>query len=285
MLNNSIYDKAKTYHLTKEELDFILDYSKKLNLDPQRVLVNKELFQKIVDRYKKESPKVDEFMLQSIKKKLDFINPFEDIFTTTRDFPIYTEGRFYIDSHIFSPIRLEKSGEEHQLWEVKSHKNMDKLKKGIEGFIVVDDNFGRSYRFDSKIVEEFDYGHKVVKIPHSGSITLLQQRKHPRVFTDFEGFVQKIEGAKKGPLYKCKICNISVGGLKIHMDGSRQYYERFDKVKVQFKLDGENIEAKAQIRYASKENYYGLMFEELDFHSKKVIERYVSRHLKAGQTR
>jgi len=274
---SEIHNKAKTYHLSTEELSFILEYAKKLSIDPQRVLVNKSLFNKLVDEHKKESFKPKEQMIENIRQKLGFINPIEAVFRTSKDFPVGTNAKFYFDNYGFAPIKLEKNQPDYILWEVVSHRNMDRLVKGLEGMVVIDDRYGRSYKFPSKILDELKQNVTLIRTPHSDSLELLQNRKFPRVAIDIPGYIQKLEGEKA--LYKALLCNISVGGLKIFIESDKTLFQRGEKLLVKFEIEGHKVETPVKVVYAGNMNYYGLMFEDLDFQSRRAIEKYISKNL------
>jgi c-di-GMP-binding flagellar brake protein YcgR len=272
-----IYSKAKIYHLTAEELDFILEYAKKLSIDPERVLVNKSLFNKLVETYKKESLKPNEKMIETIRQKLGFINPIEATFNSSKDFPAGINAKFYFDKYAFAPIKLEKNQPDYMLWQVISHRNMDKLIKGVEGTVIIDDRYGRSYKFPSKILDELKQNVTLVRTPHADKLELLQNRKYPRVAIDIPGYVQKLEGDKA--LYKALLCNISVGGLKIFIESDKTLFQRGEKLLVKFEIEGRKIETPVKVVYSGNMNYYGLMFEDLDFQSRRAIEKYISKNL------
>ncbi len=277
MPHDNIHNKAKIYHLNSDELEFIVKYAKELSIDPDRAFVNKALFNKLVEEYKKESIKPDEHMIENIRQKLGFINPIDTTFQTSKDFSIKTSAKFYFDKYGFAPIKLEKNQPDYMLWEVISHRNMDQLKPGVEGTIVIDDRYGRSYKFPSKILDELKQNVTLVRTPHSNTLELLQNRKYPRVAIDLPGYIQKLQGDKA--LYKALLCNISVGGLKIFIESDKSLFQRGDRLLVKFDLEGQKIETKVKVVYSGNMNYYGLMFEQLDFQSKRAIEKYISKNL------
>ncbi len=273
-----LHKKAKLYHLTKEELDFIDRYAKKIEVDPQRILVNKSLFNKIVELYNKEAFDPNRSFIDMIKQKLGFTNPLETMLRTTKEIAPATRAKFYVDNYTFAPIKLEKNKPDYLLWEVLSHRNMDLFNKGAEGFIVIDDKFGRSFKFASKILDTMKQNITSIRTPHSDNLILLQNRKYPRVAVDTEGYVQKISN-EKTPLYKGLICNVSVGGVKLYIESSQTLFFKGDRLNVRFTLDGRKIEAIAKVVYSGNMSYYGLMFEEIDFQSKRTIETYISKNL------
>lgn len=276
MTLSDLYNKAKIYHLATDELDFIVSYAKKLSIDPERIFVNKSLFNKVIDEYKKDALKPNDQMIENIRQKLGFINPFEATFRTSKDFPPQTNAKLYFDKYAFAPIKLEKNQPDYMLWEVISHRNMDRLTAGIEATIIIDDRYGRSYKFPSKILDELKQNVTLIRTPHSDNLELLQNRKYPRVAIDIVGYIQKI-GEKA--LYKALLCNISIGGLKIFIESDHTLFQRGDKLTVKFELEGQKIETKVKVVYSGNMNYYGLMFEDLNFQSRRAIEKYISKNL------
>ena len=277
MTTSEIYKKAKIYKLSRDELDFIIAFSTKLGFDPNRALVNKALFNRLVETYKKESFKPNEKMIESIKNKLSFTSPLDTLFRSSRDFPVGVRAKFYFDKYAYAPIALEKNQPDYQLWQVISHRNMDRVKKSVEGFVVIDDKYGRSYKYPTKILDELR--HKditLVRTLHSDDIELLQNRKYPRVAMDNEVFIKKED--RKG-LFKGIICNLSIGGAKLFIESSEQLFDKNDRISLRFDLDARQIEAEAKVVYAGNMNYYGVMFEDLDFQSLRTIENYIERNL------
>lgn len=267
---------AKIRDLNPQEIRFIQEYAQKLDLDPIRVLVNKDFFEKILDQYKKEKIILDRSMISSIQEKLDFVSKLAIQIQNTKDIQEGQKAKLHVDNYTYIHIQLIQQHDTYSLWKVLSHA-IDDIKKGDSVTIIFEERFLIAYRFETSIMDILTVGNeKIIKIPHSSNVKVLAKRKFPRVEVNLEGFVKKTGKLRDNPFYKCQICNISEGGAKICLP-SAPFREK-DRVILRFKLNYENLETESdietEITYYGKESY-GLKFVNLDGHTKFVIRKFV----------
>ena len=267
---------AKIRDLNPQEIRFIQEYAQKLDLDPVRALVNRDFFEKIVDRYKKEKIILDRSMISSIREKLDFVSKFATQIQNTKDIHEGQKAKLHVDNHTYLPIQLIQQHDTYSLWKVLSHTS-DGIKKGDSVSIIFEELFLIAYRFETSIMDILTVGNeKIIKIPHSSNLEVLAKRKHPRVEVDLKGIVRKSGKLRDNPFYECQICNISEGGAKICLPNAP--FKEKDRVILRFKLNFENLETESdvetEVTYDGKESY-GLKFVNLDDHTKFVIHKFV----------
>lgn len=267
---------AKIRDLNPQEIHFIQEYAQKLNLDPVRVLVNRDFFEKIVDRYKKEKIILDRSMINSIREKLDFVSKLATQIQNTKDIYEGQKAKLHIDNHAYLHIQLIRQHDTYSLWKVQSH-TIDDIKKGDSVTIIFEERFLIAYKFETSIMDILTVGNeKIIKIPHSSNLIVLAKRRYPRVEVDLEGIVRKAGKLRDNPFYKCQICNISEGGAKICLPSAS--FKEKDRVILRFKLNYENLETESdvetEVTYDGKDSY-GLKFVNLDEHTKFVIRKYV----------
>ncbi len=276
------YRAAKIRGLNAKESNFIYDYAQKLHLDPNRVLVNKEFFNKIVEEYKTENAKPNEEFITTIKEKLDFVSSLARQIYSTKDIPKNQRAKFYFSQHDYVPITLTTKYDDYGLWKLELHGKMDMVRPGMSGFVVFEEKHLIAYRFDITIEDILSFhNEKFLKIPHSDNLVVLAKRKYPRVDVDIQGVVKRKGKLRDNPYYKCKICNISEGGAKICLEDD--IFHQGEELELKFKLNMEDIEAEskviAKITYEGP-GQYGLQFVNIDPHMKFVIGKYVNMHLK-----
>ncbi len=264
---------AKIRGLNSEETNFILESAYTLDLDPIRVLVNKEFFQNI----ERHAPIGKKSLVRNIKEKLNFLSTLANRLQSTYDIKEGQRAKFVIDTFINIPIRLHKIEENYLLWEALPHRDTTRIQEGEKGDIIFEERFLIAYRFTTQIAQTFKYKNELLfKIPHSSNLQLLAKRKYPRVDVDIEGVVRKVGKLRSNPFYKCQICNISEGGVKICLPSAP--FKEKDRLILRFKINYENIETESnvesEITYNGKESY-GLKFIELDDHTRFIIRKYV----------
>ena len=281
-LLSEYHQAAKIRGLNAKESNFIYEYAQKLHLDPNRVLVNKDFFETVVDAYKKETAKPDETFINEIKEKLNFISILARRIYSTKDILEKQKAKFYFDRHHYVPIQLESKYEDYALWKIELHANMDRVRPGMQGFVIFEEKHLVAYKFETTIEDVLTFHReKFLKIPHSDNLVVLAKRQYPRIDVDIEGLVKRKGKLRDNPYYKCKICNISEGGVKICV--GEDLFKAGEILEVKFKLNLEDIEAesevKAKITYEGP-GQYGLKFLDIDPHMKFVIGKYVNMHLK-----
>ncbi|NPA56716.1 MAG: PilZ domain-containing protein [Epsilonproteobacteria bacterium] len=278
---SQLYTKARAFQLTCEELEFIIFYSKKLGIETERVLVNKELFQRLVQSYMEGSLKPDEQMVEGLRYKLGFVNPVEATFRSTSDLHRGLRALFSLDRDRSSPIELERNRPDYLLWRVLSHRNMDLLREGVEGTIFLEDRYKREYRFRTRILNELRQNLILIRTPHAQEIELLQSRRYPRVAVGGEASVRLLGREGREEAVRYRLCNISKGGLKLcALDSVGEgLLSHHDRLVVEFGIDGTPVKGVAKVVYSGPDGYYGVMFEELDARSLRAIEGYIARRL------
>ncbi len=272
---------AKIYHLNRDEINLLSKYSEQLHIEPTRVLVNRQLFEKIIEAYKRDVPKIDAKFLHTLKEKLNFTSTLAARIENSKDIKEGQKAKFYFDRFTFAPITLQDNQENYLLWKAGLHRNATLLEEKREGTIIFEERYLIAYQFATTISEIYKYADELfIKTPHSNSIKLLAKRRYPRVEVDIEGVVRKSGKLRDNPFYKCRICNISEGGAKICIDNA-PFKER-DRLILGFKLGYEPIDTEsaieAEITYDGKESY-GLKFLNLSEHARYIISKFVASQI------
>ena len=281
-LVSEFYNAAKIRNLSPEEAKAILHLAEELGIDPTRVLVNKTLFDQIENAAKKK-PGYDEQFFNTIKDKLELESHVTQPVNSTKELKKGQKAKFYFEDKKYVPITLYKNFDDYGLWKVGLHRDMNRLKPGVDGTIIFEQRALIAYKFPAQITENIRYDDEtLIKIPHTSNLTVLARRKYPRVETDFDGLVRRVGPLRDNPFYRCTICNISEGGVKICLDS--RIFNIKEKVIVRFKLGYEDIEVEssveAEITYDG-EGEYGLKFLSLDDKSRFLIRKYVNSHLQS----
>ncbi|BCD67729.1 PilZ domain-containing protein [Nitratiruptor sp. YY09-18] len=282
MTIEDFYKNAKIHDLTAQEITFLYDYAQQCDLDPSRVLVNKDFFNQVVQKYREIAPKFDSAMISSIEDKLGFTSGITQRIYSTKEIREQQKAKFYFDRFSYNPITLIKNYDDYGLWQIDLHANMDRFKNGMQGFVIFEIRHLIAYKFNTVVEDVLKYfENKFLQIPHSQNIEVLAKRKYPRIEVDIDGLVKKVGRLRDYPYYKCKICNISEGGVKICVD--EDAFKQGDQLEVKFKLTYEGIEAeaivKAHITYDGP-GQYGLQFTNIDSHTHFVIAKYIQTNLK-----
>lgn len=268
---------AKIRDLNSEEMIFIQEYAQKLGLDPSRVLVNKDFFQII----EKHTPLSKRALLHSIKEKLNFLSPLATRLETTHDIKEGQKAKFLLDKTRAIPIELHKMEEKYLLWEALPHRDRVLLQEGQKGSIIIEERFLVAYKFETQILQIFRYENETLfKTPHSSNLVILAKRRFPRVEVDLEGVVRRAGKLRDNPFYKCKICNISEGGVKICLPTAP--FKEKERVILRFKLNYENIETESSIETEitySDHTSYGLKFINLNEHTRFIIRKFVESQM------
>ncbi|SMC09994.1 PilZ domain-containing protein [Nitratiruptor tergarcus] len=283
MQSTDFFNTAKIYHLNAEEINFLIHYSEKLRLDPLRALVNRQIFEKIIEAYKKDitTITINKKLINSLKKKLNFTSSLANTIYSTKDIQKDQKAKFYFDRFQFVPLQLQDNQKNYLLWKALLHRNVNLLKENISGEIIFEERYLIAYKFTTTITEIYKYADEIfVKTPHSDNIIVLAKRRYPRVEVDLEGFVRKSGKLRDNPFYKCRICNISEGGAKICLQNAP--FKENEKLILRFKLAFEDIDTEsiveAEITYDGMESY-GLKFVGMDEYSRHVVRKFVTSQI------
>jgi len=278
---DEFYKAAKIRKLNAQEMQLIHDYAEQLHLDPIRVLVNKDLFDRVIEHYKAQTPRYDSSLITSLQEKLAFVSIIARRLHSTKDISENQKAKFYFDKFSYNPITLVKHYDTYNLWRIDLHRNMDMFRRGIRGYVIFEERNLIAYKFEATIEDILRYHEeKFLKIPHTDQLIVLAKRQYPRIEVDLDGLVKRVGKLRENPYYKCKICNISEGGVRICV--GEDIFKEGEELEVKFKLSYEDIEAqalvKAKITYEGP-GQYGLQFLSIDDHARFVIARYVQAHL------
>ncbi|MRI83946.1 MAG: hypothetical protein C6I00_05940 [Nitratiruptor sp.] len=275
---SQLHTKAKAFDLSQEELQFIIHYAQKVGIDPERVLVNKELFENLVAEYERESLRPDQRFVEILRQKLGFASPLGATFQSTRgSLPPGTMAKFIFADGSFAPIKLEKNKPDYLLWEVISHRNMDRLKKGEEGHILIEDRYGRSYRFPSRILDELRQNVTLIRTPHAEELELLKDRSHPRIAVEGVGWLQRlVEGRREGERYPARLKSLSNSGITVVVENGGNLFGRYERLWIEFEVGGQQVRGVVKVVLGGSDGKYLLLFENFDPRSMRVIERFIA---------
>ncbi len=280
MPTTEFFQAAKIRNLSAQEARAILHYAQELDIDPLRALVNKELFLKIEEAAKRV-PNFDEQLFESIKEKLEFTFNIAQPVYSTKELRKGQKAKFFFEDKKFVPIKLQTNFDEYGLWKVELHRDMQQLQAGTTGEVLFEQKALIAYKFPTTILEALEYEDEhLIKIPHSDRLKILARRKYPRVETNFIGVVRKVGTLRDHPFYRCKICNLSEGGVKICLEPG--IFNIKDRVIVRFKIGTQDIEVESSIESEityNKEGEYGVKFLKLSDKVKFIIKQYVMSHL------
>ncbi|BCD60598.1 MULTISPECIES: PilZ domain-containing protein [unclassified Nitratiruptor] len=198
----------------------------------------------------------------------------------SKNIPISTKAKFYLDSHHFIPVQLCKKNEHHNFWKILYHKENHAIGINTFGRIIIHLSPLSATAISATIKNIYKLGKdKIIKIPHTSTIEYLSQRSYPRVEVDISALLERTDRVLK-TLYCVTIVDISYKGIKIFLDDS--ILDANYPILLRFKLDNSSIEFTGKIVSQEKFEdgcFYSVVITKIDPYGQFLIDKFIQTYM------
>ncbi len=280
-LKEEFFSTGKNVGLSLPELSLMWKCAKAMD-EPTKVLYNKAVFEKCVNKLVKEDISVIE-QVSHIRKKLRFDSlPWFLPLSSTKDIDVYQTGFLSFEDVAYSAAVWDKNELELHIAildiVIKAPKEGDKVK-----FSFLREDDGRYY-FQSEVIRTYKDGTKlVVVVPHTDQLSKIQLREHLRWKVNIPAKVffglDKMKFFEEEPeeYIDAVIEDISPQGAKVCV---QRFIEAKleDKIILQFELKSIPIRTVGtikNIRTGFEKVCFGIKFESIGKAEEDFIRRFI----------